>query len=100
MVEQKFISIGIARSTGCFRAALRLMNRFAGNLNLSRPPAYSRPVNASGLEIASSAFPLYDRNSCSSVPPPEADPWTWSRATQAIFHEPAKPSRLELPVAA
>jgi len=34
------------------------------------------------------------------VPPPEADPWTWSRATQAIFHEPAKPSRLELPVAA
>jgi putative CocE/NonD family hydrolase len=96
----EFISIGIARSNWMFPRGLTPDEPFCWEFELEPTSCVFAPGECVRLEIASSAFPLYDRNSCSSVPPPEADPWTWSRATQAIFHEPAKPSRLELPVAA
>ncbi len=38
------------------------------------------------LEIASSAFPLYDRNPSTDVPPQLADHWNWARSTQQILH--------------
>jgi uncharacterized protein len=50
------------------------------------------------IEIASSAFPLYDRNPSTSVPPQNADNWTWKRSTQQILHSVAHPSVLYLPV--
>jgi hypothetical protein len=36
------------------------------------------------LEIASSAFPLYDRNPSTDVAPQDADNWNWQRSTQQI----------------
>ena len=50
------------------------------------------------LEIASSAFPLYDRNPSTGVAPQEADGWNWGRSTQQILHTAEYPSALHLPV--
>jgi putative CocE/NonD family hydrolase len=96
----EFISIGIARSDWMFSHGLAPDEPFCWEFDLEPTSCVFAPGERVRLEIASSAFPLYDRNSGSSVPPSEADPSTWCRATQAILHEPAKPSRLELPLAA
>jgi len=50
------------------------------------------------LEIASSAFPLYDRNPSTDVPPQRADNWNWARSTQQILHTTEHPSALYLPI--
>ena len=50
------------------------------------------------LEIASSAFPLYDRNPSTDVPPQLADNWNWARSTQQVLHSASHPSALYLPV--
>ena len=51
------------------------------------------------LEIASSAYPLYDRNPGTGVAPREADSWNWTRSTQSVFHDEGHPSALHLPIA-
>jgi uncharacterized protein len=51
------------------------------------------------LEIAGSAFPLYDRNPSTDVPAWQAGPWNWSRSTHQIVHTHVHPSALHLPVA-
>jgi putative CocE/NonD family hydrolase len=50
------------------------------------------------LEVASSAFPLYDRNPGTAVPPCRAISWDWRRSTQIIYHDQQRPSALYLPV--
>ena len=50
------------------------------------------------LEIASSAYPLYDRNPGTSAPARDADSWNWVRSTQTLFHDPDHVSTLHLPV--
>jgi predicted acyl esterase len=50
------------------------------------------------LEIAGSAFPLYDRNPSSEVSPQNADNWSWARSTQQILHSADSPSAIYLPV--
>jgi uncharacterized protein len=49
------------------------------------------------LEIASSAFPLFDRNPGSDVPSCQATSWDWRRSTQFVFHGKERPSALYLP---
>jgi predicted acyl esterase len=51
------------------------------------------------LEIASSAYPLFDRNPGTGIAPRLADSWTWQRSTQSIFHDPLRPSSIRLPIA-
>ena len=51
------------------------------------------------LEIASSAFPLYDRNPGTEVPSCRATSWDWRRSTQFVYHDGKQPSALYLPVA-
>jgi hypothetical protein len=51
------------------------------------------------LEIASSAFPLYDRNSSTEVAASHASHWNWGRSTQQVLHSVEHPSVLRLPVA-
>jgi len=48
------------------------------------------------IEIASSSYPLYDRNPSTAVAPRLADSWNWQRSTQTIFHDSARPSCLRL----
>ena len=95
----EFVSIGIARSTWLFgdgAYAADLVHEW--NFTLE-PVAF---VLAAGdrvrLEIASSAFPLYDRNPSTTVSPADADNWNWARSTQQILHSDAYPSAVYLPV--
>jgi uncharacterized protein len=50
------------------------------------------------LEVASSAFPLYDRNPGTGVPSCRATSWDWRRSTQMVHHSSDYPSALYLPV--
>ena len=49
------------------------------------------------LEIASSAFPLFDRNPGSDVPACRATSWDWRRSTQFVHHSRDCASALYLP---
>jgi putative CocE/NonD family hydrolase len=95
----EFVSIGIARSTWLFRETGYAADRTHLWEFTLEPVAF---VLAHGerlrLEIASSAFPLYDRNPSTGVPPQHADNWNWARSTQQVLHETAHPSALYLPL--
>lgn len=51
------------------------------------------------LDISGSAFPLYDRNPGSDVPPHLATPRDWRHNLRQIIHTPEHPSQLVLPLA-
>lgn len=95
----EFLSIGIARSSWLFRDA----GYAAGEVHTweftLEPIAFVlSPGERLRLEIASSAFPLYDRNPSTDCPPQLADHWNWSRSTQQVLHSASHPSALYLPV--
>jgi putative CocE/NonD family hydrolase len=50
------------------------------------------------LEIAGSAFPLYDRNPGTDTPSCRATSWDWRRSTHSVYHGREWPSALYLPV--
>jgi uncharacterized protein len=95
----EFLCIGAARSTSLFANAqyeadtVHLWS-FALEPTSCRFDAGDRVR----LEIASSAFPLFDRNPGSGVPPARATSWDWRRSTQMVHHSEQWPSVLELPM--
>lgn len=95
----EFLCIGIARSSWLFRDssyAADTVHKWEFTLE---PIAFVlAPGERFRLEIASSAFPLYDRNPSTEVPPQQADNWNWSRSTQQVLHSAEFPSALHLPV--
>src|SRR6516162_7488151 len=95
----EFLTIGIARSTWVFRNATYSADEVHLWEFTLEPTAF---VLASGerlrLEIASSAFPLYDRNPSTDIPPQLADQWSWKRSTQQVLHDRLHPSALLLPL--
>jgi len=95
----EFLSIGIARSSWLFRDGGYLADAVVQWDFTLQPIAF---VLAFGerlrLEVASSAFPLYDRNPSSDVPPGVADHWNWRRSTQQILHSRECASALFLPL--
>lgn len=97
----EFLSIGIARSSWLFRDsgyAADTIHRW--HFTLEPTSVLLSPGDSLRLEIASSAFPLYDRNPSCGVAPQDADPWNWRRSTQQIVHTAEYPSALHLPAAA
>jgi len=95
----EFISIGIARSSWLFRSVGYEPDRVqCWEFTLEPTSVVFSPGERVGLEIASSAFPLYDRNPSSDIQPQHADNWNWQRSTQQILHTPQHPSALHLPV--
>jgi putative CocE/NonD family hydrolase len=95
----EFVCIGIARNSWLFGVqgyAADTVHAWEFSLE---PTAF---VLAAGerlrLEVASSAFPLYDRNPSTCVAPQEADNWNWARSTQQVLHTANCPSALLLPV--
>jgi putative CocE/NonD family hydrolase len=50
------------------------------------------------LEVTWSSFPMYDRNPQSAVPATAATPLDFRVATQVLYHDTSRPSRLALPV--
>jgi putative CocE/NonD family hydrolase len=95
----EFLSIGNARSSWLFREtgyAADEVHRWEFTLE---PIAFElAPGERLRLEVASSAFPLYDRNPSTAVTPQHADNWNWGRSTQQVLHGAALPSCLYLPV--
>jgi putative CocE/NonD family hydrolase len=95
----EFISIGIARSSWLFRHAAYAADQVhAWKFTLEPTSLVLAAGERLRLEIASSAFPLYDRNPSTGVQPPDADNWNWARSTQQVLHSAAHPSALYLPV--
>jgi putative CocE/NonD family hydrolase len=94
----EFLCIGIARSSWLFRdKGYTADNVHTWEFTL-QPIAFTlAPGERLRLEIASSAFPLYDRNPSNSTPPQHADQWTWTRSTQQILHSAEHPSALYIP---
>jgi putative CocE/NonD family hydrolase len=96
----EFVCIGIARSSWLFRDS----GYSADAVHLwefaLEPTAF---VLVAGerlrLEIAGSAFPLYDRNPSTDVPPQLADNSNWARSTHQILHTTGHPSAFYLPIA-
>jgi putative CocE/NonD family hydrolase len=93
-----FICIGIARSSRLFAETKYAADKIQ-RWDFSLEPTSCRFAKGDRirLEIAGSAFPLYDRNSGSDVPPSKATSWDWRRSTQYVFHGKESPSALYLP---
>ncbi|HEV2215149.1 MAG TPA: CocE/NonD family hydrolase [Terracidiphilus sp.] len=95
----EFLSIGIARSSWLFRDADYSADAIHSWEFTLEPIAFVLAQEERlRLEIASSAFPLYDRNPSNDTPLQLADPWTWARSTQRVFHNAQFASALYLPV--
>jgi putative CocE/NonD family hydrolase len=96
----EFLCIGIARSSWLFRES-----GYAGDqvqqweFTLEPVSFVLAPGECLRLEVASSAFPLYDRNPSTAFPPQDAENWNWGRSTQQVLHSNDHPSALYLPVA-
>jgi putative CocE/NonD family hydrolase len=95
----EFISIGIARSSWLFRSTGYTPDQVHLWEFTLEPTAFVlAPGERLRLEIASSAFPLYDRNPSTNIPARLADNWTWRRSTQQVLHSAGHPSALLLPL--
>jgi putative CocE/NonD family hydrolase len=95
----EFICIGIARSSWLFRDEGYTANDVhAWRFTLESTAFVIAVGERLRLEIASSAFPLYDRNPSTATPPQLADNWNWGRSTQQVLHTAVYPSALYLPV--
>jgi putative CocE/NonD family hydrolase len=94
----EFCCIGVARSTYLFSGKYHSDQIHRWEFNLE-PTSY---VFATGdrvrLEIAASAFPLYDRNPSTTIKPSKMSPWNWERSTHMIYHDAEHQSALHLPV--
>ena len=94
-----FICIGIARSSFLFAKSGYAADKVHHwQFDLEPTSCAFAAGDRIRLEIASSAFPLYDRNPGSGVPSPLASSWDWRRSTQIVHHSSAHPSALFLPV--
>jgi putative CocE/NonD family hydrolase len=97
----QFVCMGVARSSYLFAE-----KRYAADavqcweFDLDPASCVFFPGERLRLEIASSAFPLYDRNSSTGVPAPQACHWNWRRSTQQVLHTAEYPSALHLPILA
>jgi uncharacterized protein len=95
----EFGSIGIARSSWLFRSASYVADEIhLWEFTLEPLAIVLYPGDRLRLEIASSAFPLYDRNPSTQIPPQVADNWIWRRSTQQVLHSAQYPSAIYLPV--
>jgi uncharacterized protein len=95
----EFLCIGVARSSWLFRNG----SYHGGEINhwafdLEPTACLFATGDAIRLEIASSAFPLYDKNPGSGLPACRATSWDWTRSTQMIFHDRERTAILRLPV--
>jgi putative CocE/NonD family hydrolase len=94
----EFLCLGIARSSWLFHETGYQADAIhCWRFTLEPISVVLSPGESLRLEIASSAFPLYDRNPSTNVEPQHADNWNWGRSTQQILHSSDYPSALYLP---
>jgi uncharacterized protein len=95
----EFICIGIARSSWLFAESGYVADKtHLWEFDLEPTSCVFAEGDCVRLEIAGSAFPLYDRNPGTDVPSCRATSWDWQRSTQLVFHDSKRPSALYLPV--
>jgi putative CocE/NonD family hydrolase len=95
----EFISIGIARSSWLFSESGYVADKlYLWEFSLQPTSCEFAAGERIRLEIASSAFPLYDRNPGADIPPSRATSWDWERSTQFVYHDGKHPGALYLPV--
>lgn len=96
----EFICIGIARSSYLFHGASYSADAIhRWRFTLEPTSCVFLAGESIRLEIAGSAFPLYDRNpSVAGVKPALAEPSNWGRSTHMVLHEPGRASLLRLPL--
>jgi uncharacterized protein len=95
----EFICIGIARSAHMFAESSYAGDRIhLWDFVLEPTSCRFEAGDRIRLEVASSAFPLYDRNPGAGVPSCRATSWDWKRSTQMVYHDSGCPSALELPM--
>ncbi len=95
-----FICIGIARSSYLFRGSTYSADAIhRWRFTLEPTSCVFLAGESIRLEIAASAFPLYDRNpSVAGVKPSIADASNWRRSTHMVLHQPGYASLLRLPI--
>ena len=95
----EFICIGIARSSWLFpEVGYAADTTHPWEFDLEPTSCVFAAGESVRLEIASSAFPLYDRNPGSGVPSCLATSWDWRRSTQIVYHDRENSSVLYLPL--
>jgi len=95
----EFICIGIARSSHLFAESSYTPDKVhLWHFLLEPTSSRFEAGDRIRLEIASSAFPLYDRNPGTDTPSCRATSWDWKRSTQMVYHDLACSSALELPL--
>ena len=93
------VSIGAARSSALFaHPPHRADVPHAWHVEMESTSSVFAPGERLRVEVASSAFPLFDRNPGSGMPSRLASPRDWLRARQQGLHDAAHPSRVELPL--
>ncbi len=95
----EFVCIGIARSSWLFReSGYSADTVHHWEFDLEPTSCFFAAGDCIRLEVASSAFPLYDRNPNSEVASSCATSWDWRFSTQIVHHTTVYPSALYLPV--
>jgi putative CocE/NonD family hydrolase len=97
--EAMFVCIGIARSASLF-ASYEADVAMLWEFDLEPTSCVFGVGDRVRIEIASCAYPLYDRNPGNGVPARLADSWSWERSTQRVLHDAEHVSALRLPVVA
>jgi putative CocE/NonD family hydrolase len=94
----EFICIGIARSNRLFAETNYVADKIQQWHFFLEPTSCRFDAgDRIRLEIASSAFPLYDRNPGGDVPSCQANSWDWRRSAQFVYHGQKWQSALHLP---
>ena len=95
----EFLTIGIARSSYLF-PHYRADAIHAWQFELEPTSSVFAVGDRIRLEVAGSAFPLYDRNPSTEEPARHGGPRNWRRSTHSLLHGHAHPSHLALPLTA
>ncbi len=96
----QFCCIGIARSTYLFGEQYDADQVYRWEFTLEPTSCVFAVGERIRLEIAGSAFPLYDRNPSNGTKPSRMTQWNWERSTHMVFHDSERASALHLPVVA
>jgi putative CocE/NonD family hydrolase len=91
------VCIGIARSTFLFPNTYTLDTPHAWTFTLEPTSIVFAAGDSIRLEVAASAFPLYDRNPSNATPPSQMSQFNWQRSTHILHHDEQHPSTLTLP---
>jgi len=95
--DASFIAIGVARSSHLFDS-YEADETQRWHLSLEPTSCVFGVGERLRIEVASCAYPLFDRNPGCDIAPRLADSWTWRRSTQRIFHDALRPSAIHIPI--